>query len=334
MVKASGEVPTMEERDGLICGYLLNGQGGGREVSWPEIRSWRKDGGVLWIHLDRTHAEAQTWLSGEASLDPVMAEALLAEETRPRTVPFNDGLLVILRGVNLNPGADPEDMVSIRIWLEPGRIVSLRSRPLMAIRDMIASLAAGAGPRDPGDFLVTITDKMVDRMGPVSTGLEDEADELEDQIVTAPSRELRVKLGALRRQAISLRRYLAPQRDVMTRLQVENVPWLQQPHKIRLREVGDQITRYVEDLDSARERIAAMQEELAARLAEQLNKNMYVLAIVAAVFLPLGLLTGLLGINVAGIPGSQNPWAFAIVSASLLGLAVILVAVFRRLKWL
>ncbi len=323
----------MGERDGLICAYVLDGKGGGREVSWPEIRSRHDDEGVLWVHLDRTREAAQTWLNGEGNLDPVIAEALLAEETRPRTVPFNSGLLVILRGVNLNPGADPEDMVSIRIWLEQRRIVSLRSRPLMAIRDMIANVAAGTGPRDPGDFLVTITDKMMDRMSPVIAGLEDEADELEDQIVTAPSRELRVKLGALRRQAISLRRYLAPQRDVMTRLQVENVSWLTQPYKIRLREVGDQITRYVEDLDSARERIAAMQEELAARLAEQLNKNMYVLAIVAAIFLPLGLLTGLLGINVAGIPGSQNPWAFAIVCVALVALAAILVSVFRRLRW-
>ncbi len=323
----------MEGSGGLICAYVLDGKGGGRELSWTEIRSWHEDDGVLWVHLDRTQETAQTWLNGEGNLDPVIAEALLAEETRPRTVPFNNGLLVILRGVNLNPGADPEDMVSIRIWLEPNRIVSLRSRPLMAIRDMIAGVAAGAGPQDPGGFLVTITDKMMDRMSPVIAGLEDEADELEDQIVTAPSRELRVKLGALRRQAISLRRYLAPQRDVMTRLQVENVLWLTQPHKIRLREVGDQITRYVEDLDSSRERIAAMQEELAARLAEQLNKNMYVLAIVAAIFLPLGLLTGLLGINVAGIPGSQNPWAFAIVCVALVALAAILVYVFRRLRW-
>ena len=101
-----------------------------------------------------------------------------------------------------------------------------------------------------------------------------------------------------------------------------------------LRETAERTARYVEDIDAARERALIAQEELNSRLAEQMNRAMYTLSIVAAIFLPLGLLTGLLGINVGGIPGTESPWAFLIVTVFLFLMAVFLIIWFKRLKWL
>ncbi len=137
----------------------------------------------------------------------------------------------------------------------------------------------------------------------VLSELDDRVDELEDEVLGGESYELRAKIGSLRRETISLRRYLAPQRDAVARLQNERVPWLDEVTRVHLREIADRTTRYVEDLDSARDRAAVTQDELNSRLSERMNKTMYVLSIVAGIFLPLGLLTGLLGINVGGIPG-------------------------------
>ena len=71
--------------------------------------------GVMWLHLDYSSPELAHWVREESGVPAVIAEALLARETRPRSLVLGDGLLVILRGVNQNPGADPEDMVSVRI---------------------------------------------------------------------------------------------------------------------------------------------------------------------------------------------------------------------------
>lgn len=109
---------------------------------------------------------------------------------------------------------------------------------------------------------------------------------------------------------------------------------LNEASRVHVRELTERTSRFVEDIDSARDRAAITQEELNNRLSEQMNKAMYLLSIVAAIFLPLGLITGLLGINVGGIPGAENKLSFLIVTVFLVVLAVILVGLFKRVKWL
>ena len=323
----------MSEADGLIFGQILDGKGGGQSTDWAGIRNWVPADGPLWIHLDRNSDFSRRWLSQEAGLDPIVVDALLAEETRPRTVNIGEGLLIILRGVNLNPGADPEDMIAVRLWIDESRVISMRARTVMAIVDINDQIEVGHGPRDTSDLLVRLTARLVDRMAPVIAELDDLTDGLEDELLTKESREIRHGLRDLRRTAIGLRRYLAPQRDAMARLTSEEVPWLDGRQKARLREVTDRVIRFVEDLDEVRERAAVIQDELMGRLSEQMNRNMYLLSVVAAIMLPLGLLTGLLGINVGGMPGAESNWGFPIVCVLLACIAIVEIILVRRLHW-
>jgi zinc transporter len=117
-------------------------------------------------------------------------------------------------------------------------------------------------------------------------------------------------------------------------LQNERISWLGDIDKVHIREIAERTARFIDDLDSARDRAAITQEELNNHLSEQMNKTMYILSIVAAIFLPLGLITGLLGINVGGIPGTENKFAFAYVTAFLVVFAFALVLVFKRKRWI
>ena len=329
-----GRSSTLTDGRGLIFAYILDGRGGGREVGWDAVASPPEGGGPLWAHLDRGADNAERWLTEESGIDPVVCEALLAEETRPRVVRHGDGLLTILRGINLNPGADPEDIVSIRMWADARRLISLRRRHLMAIEDVRAEFAAGRGPAGPGDLFVAIIEQLSERMGRVLSDLNEAMDDLEEEVIEAESYTVHSRLGTLRRGAIAIKRYLAPQREVLHRLQTERVEWIADLHRVRLREAADRITRYVEDLDATRDRAAVTQDELNSKLSERMNKTMYVLSIIAAIFLPLGLITGLLGVNVGGIPWADSRAGFALVTAFLVALAGGLVLLFKRLKWL
>ena len=324
----------MVNHDGLIAAYILDGNGGGQRVGWKKIQDWKPAAGLLWVHLDFTAPEAQRWIKEKSQLEEVVGDALLADESRPRITTLDDGVLLALRGVNLNPGADPEDMVSLRIWAEKDRVITTRRRKLLSVADICNAIEKGKGPRTSGEFLEDITDRLMSRMGGVIGELEDQVAELEEAVLTKESHELRPKLASIRRDAIYLRRYMAPQREAIARLQTEKISWLTDDDRVSLREVYDRLTRYLEDLDAARERAAVTQEELVSRLSEQMDNRMYVLSVVAAIFLPLGFLTGLLGINVGGIPGAEFKAAFAIFCLLLVGLVIAEIVIFKKKKWM
>ncbi len=324
----------MTETDGLISAFLLDGEGGGRALGWEQIAALQESDGVLWVHLDRNVERSCQWLREESGLDAITAEALLAEETRPRSFATAKGLLVILRGVNLNPGADPEDMVSLRIYIDAKRIITLRYRRLMAIADISERLQADMGPRSSGDFLAMVADRLVARMEPVMDSLGETADVLESELAKDRPARIREQLRELRQTAIVLKRYLTPQRDILARLQTEQQDWFSDGNRLALREVTDRIARYVEELEELRERTAVLQDELSTRLAEASNRTIYILTVVAAIMLPLSFITGLLGINVGGMPGSDDKGAFWLVCLLLLGFGLGELWLFRRLKWI
>ena len=325
---ANGQEHTFEH-DGLVSGLLLDGRGGAREVAWPEIQHWTPADGVLWVHLNRRADEADHFVRHDAGLDPIVVDALLASDTRPRMVTHGAGMIVVMRGINLNPGADPEDMISLRIWIEKRRIISTRSRRSLATRDVQEALERGQGPRDETDCLLALARAVQLRVAHVIDALSDQVDHLEENVVGGNIATVRDALPQMRKRTISLRRHLAPQRETFTRLQGERHEILDGIDQARFRELADETMRFVEELDSVRERANVIQDEVLNLLTERQNRNSYVLTIVAAIMLPLSFITSLFGVSLSNIPFSDHPDAFWILIWALTSLVVLQVAVIR-----
>jgi zinc transporter len=187
----------MADESGLVCAYRFDGQGGAEALDWQTLPS-AADAANTWVHLYLDDDRARNWLLEESGIPLVAAEALLYEETRPRCTPIGDGLLLNLRGVNLNPGADPEDMVSIRLYLDKDRIVSARRRKLITIADIRERLHTGRGPKNSSEFLLDVTSHLLDRMGPVIADLDDAIDAIEDRVLADTQSSIRGELWRLR----------------------------------------------------------------------------------------------------------------------------------------
>ncbi|WP_111656506.1 zinc transporter ZntB [Isoalcanivorax indicus] len=316
----------------LVHAVLLDGAGGGRRLTPDEAAAWQPAQGLLWLHLDYTHPDTPRWLA-QMALPALVSDAMLAQETRPRAAPMRDGTLVYLRGVNLTPGAHPEDMIAIRLWLTQTCIVSTQRRPLGSVADMLEDLAQGNGPGDTWSLLVDLTDRLTWYMEDVVDQVEEQIATYEEVAMVRQSRGLRNEIARVRRRVSILRRYLAPQRDALARLLDSSGP-LADAERGRLREVMDRLQRLLEDLDAAREHANIAQEDLANRLADELNRRMYVLAIFSVVFLPLTFLTGLLGVNLEGIPEAESELAFPVFVLMLVVVGGGIVAVLRRRGWL
>ncbi len=284
-----------------------------------------------WIHLDFTLPGVKQWI--EDAVGPVVAEAVTVEDARPRCTKHSNGILLSLRGVNLNPNSDPEDMVSIRMWIDEKKIISVRRRRLMAIVALREEIENGRPPKSIDAFLAKLVHGLTERMDGVISDLSDKVDDLEAKSLEAPD-GLRTDLADLRRTIIMLRRYIAPQREALARLHTDGETLFDERNRNSLRETLYQITRMVEEMDAVRERSSILYEQIADRRAEELNRNMMILSVVAAIFLPLGFLTGLLGVNVGGIPGAQSPYAFWVLCLVMVFIGFAIATLFRKLKWI
>ncbi len=318
----------------FICAYRLNGDGSGTALDEGTLPSFGPSSAPIWVHLSARSEGVRSWLETQAQLpDETVVDALLAEDTRPRLQARADGMLLILRGVNLNENAEPEDMVSMRIWIESSRFISVQLRNLGGVEDMRQRIESGAGPVDIGDLLTTFIEGSIVRLSPVMGDLADGIDELEDRILQRDLQGIREQIVSTRRKAIIFNRFLSPQKDIVQKLTELEVDWLDRNNILRLQEAQNDITRFVEDLQALRERSHSVQEEVANILTERLNRNTYVFSLIAAIFLPLSFLTGLLGINVPGIPGEDDPEAFIVFCGILVAVVLAQVAVFKKLRW-
>lgn len=287
--------------------------------------------GFTWFHIQADAPDSKECLQ-HLGLQNEIIDALCTTETRPKAMQFGDGMLVYLRGINRNPDADPEDMVSLRLWISDNTVISARrkDRKLLSVQDVKEELDNGTIPSSPMDLTLKIITKIADRISETVDVLDEELTEFE--ALDKSEKQDRIKLSMVRRQAAAIRRYLAPQRDALDAIYRFNKS-LNQQQAFELRDQTDRMTRYVEDLDLAKERAMVLQDELRNRIAEQQGMRMYVLSLVTAIFLPLSFLTGVFGMNVAGLPGTEEPHAFFYLATAMLILAIILLVSMLWKKW-
>jgi zinc transporter len=327
---------------GLRFAILLDGNGGCTPLDMAGVCTWMPRDGKLWLHFERDHAATRDWVAEKGGFDPVVAEALIADDSRPRVEPIDDGLLIILRGLCASPPEEVEespdevDLVPLHIWVTEDRLVSLRDSGhyLTALRDIRQALETGKGPRSTGELLALVSDKLVRDLEPVLDQMDEEVDELDDLVFDGDAGEVRERLKLLRRRSVQLKRYLAPQRDALSRIEHDDAPWLNNRDKLRMREVIDKLLRFIEYLDSIRDRTAILHDDLSTVISERIAHNSNRLAALAALLLPPSLIAGLFGMNVGGIPGVHDGYAFVAVVAFVMLMSALTLYILKRINWL
>jgi len=323
-----------DDSDGLICAYDLDRKGGGRSLQADQINSPIAADRLRWMHFDFTKPLGKDWLLKHSGISATVLDAMLDDDIRPRAFQTREGVLAILRGVNLNPGYEVDDMVSIRVWLEPNRIITTRRRRLMSVQELEKELLLGNGPTSPGSFIAELAWLLGEHISEVVDKLDTAIENAEISISAHVTAAQRREFAELRRKTAHIRRYLAPQRDALDRLSRLQQPWFSEAEQAALSEETNRMTLFIEELDLARERAMVAQEELLSSLAQQQNAKMYLLAMVSAVFLPLSFLTGLFGMNVGGLPGTESPMAFLWLVLLMASIGVSILLMFRLKKWL
>lgn len=286
-----------------------------------------------WVHLDGRRDEVISILPRVADIPPAAMNALMAAETRPRCTLFGDGALINMRGPGESISGDGDPLVSIRLWAQQGKVVSLSYRTLAPLDTVIDQMLSGK-LADPGDLIAAIAMEITEVLDPEIAELGDILDNIESHLDEQGSVSTRRRVSEIRAAAISYRRFIAPQRAAVERLMAAQVSWLEADDRQHLQEAADRCARMAEELEAVRERSALAHEGLTDLRAEHMNRQALILAIVALIFLPLTFLSGLLGMNVEGIPYSHEPWAFWGVVGVCGAIAAAIGAWFITTNWL
>lgn len=321
---------------GLLHAYVLDGQGSAAVISFAELTDLTlTEQESLWLHWDRTHKHAVQWLREDSGLNEFACDLLLEESTRPRLLRLdNQELLLFLRAINLNPSAELEDMISLRIFANAQHVYSFRQRPIQFTDELIKAFEKGHGPKNTAELLLffaqSLTDRIEQRVSQLADSVDSEEEKTDNDERYTP--EVLPLLQA-RRRAANLRRFLASQRDVFERMALSQETWFMQSNSLYWNELDNSLTLQLEELALTRERIGLILESEQRRRSERISHTMYLLTVITGFFLPLTFVTGLLGMNVGGIPGSLSSYGFFIASIMLIMLAVVQWLVFRWLRW-
>jgi zinc transporter len=310
---------------------LLVGDGPVRHVTAEEATRYQGPG-FVWLHIDDEDEPSLSLFAGQG-IPEVAANALVATETRPRCDRIEEGAILNLRGPAVE-GVDVSDrLVSIRMWARAGKVNSLTRRPLTATATVVEQMKAGE-ILDPGDLVAAYARAISKQLDPEVAELGDELDDCETQLESHNIYRLRGMITRIRSEAIAFRRFVAPDRDALQTLAQLDFPWLAEEDRLHIREAADRFARMAEELEAVRERSALLHEQLTDLRAEEIDQRSLLISVVAFIFLPLTFITGLLGMNVEGIPYKNEPWAFWGVCGFCVLVGAGVLAWFARRHWL
>ncbi|WP_440888310.1 CorA family divalent cation transporter [Vibrio sp. WZ-1] len=273
-----------------------------------------------WYHCERGHVATRDWLEFN-TIPRSTIDNLLADESRPSFHQLDrENFLLILRGINMNANASPEDMLSIRILYYNGALISTRKTPSRAIMDIREALAEQKGPQSLASLLNHIIDGLNGKIDTYLDVIENTLNEFD------VSDESTYKHISAQKALMSIKRFIRPQQYAIRDLIESEAPLvITRPHQYRF--AHNNIIRINETIDFFLGEVELFQEEIRHRREQKTNKNSYLFTLVATIFLPTSFLTGLLGINIGGIPGVDSTMAFTwfcVALGVIFGLEVIL----------
>ena len=299
-------------------------------------------GGFFWLDLDihdpGPDDDVTALLTNTFHFHPVAVEAADRFGQRPRIDDYDDFVHVITFGI----AADGKSVAEVHCFLTGKFIISLHQGNCPALATVCNRIgshhsSAGAGPQAVIFYL--IMDTLVDSFFPVLSDFDDSIDNLEGDILKNPTEEQLGTLFGMKREIMTIRKVITPQRDMIASLNggMVTIPGMPDQGSVYFRNLYDHLIRISDLVDGYRDLISGAMDTHLSMVSNRLNVVMKQLAVIATVFLPLGFLTGFFGQNFAWLTGHLQSnlgyFLFLGIGSELVAIILLLI-LFKRRGWL
>lgn len=285
-----------------------------------------------WLHFDYSNPQTKIWFLEESQLPIEIIRAFLDTHSTNRFISSEKGLFFVFRALNLNEGEDKEDMINLHIWIENNRIITMRSLRVKGIDEIKEKMLKQKKNLSTKKIFLDILELLTENTANYVFELYENIDTIDEILIESFVKGLRHRISDLRKKIIELRRFLLPQKILLESLYKENL--FTNGEKSHLKTILEHNSKIVEDLNSLKDRANICQEEFNGKISDQMTKTMYTLTILSTIFLPLNFIASMLGVNVAGIPGAEYPYAFLFVCILVIIIAIIEYFWFKKNRYL
>jgi magnesium transporter len=294
-------------------------------------------GGVTWIHIDGLHEIPLLEAMGVSfSLHPLTLEDILNTEQRPKSEDHGDYLYIVLKLFHEDAGGVliPEQ---VSIVLGQNWLISLQEKEgklLDPIRERLRN-EKGRLRKAGADYLAhALLDAMVDSYFAILDGFGEKIEGLETALIGRPLPSTLRAIQALKREMILLRKSVWPLREMLGRLGRSDSPLIREQSVIYFRDIYDHAIQVIDTIETYRDMLSGMLDIYLSSISNRMNEIMKVLTIIATVFMPLTFLAGVYGMNFHYMPELAWRWGYFALWGAMIAVAVFMLIIFRRKKWL
>ncbi len=297
----------------------------------------------LWVDFGLPSPEETDLLTSLFHFHPLAIADCFDRRHAPKAEQYGDTLFLIVHGPDTAEGAETGSRM-LAAFVRPELLVTVRLVPMVWVGEV--QELARSQPREVfregvSHVFYAIFDRMVNQYLSFVERINERIDQLEEEVLAGHSADLLQRVQATRQDVLRLRRLLTPQRSVAAQLARGDFPQIPPTARYFFRNVHDHLTHVYEELDLEREGLAAVRDAhlsvLSNRMNElslETNRVMKILAMLSTVMLPIGLVTGIFGMNFDFLPGLQHPWGPALSVGLIVILIGALVAFYRWAGWL
>jgi zinc transporter len=318
-------LPYGGDANGLICGFrfALGGHVTALDTeaaaAWLALPAADRPGAFLWLHFNLNHRSAERWLSACSGLDPSFYEALHEGSRTTRIERVHDSVFAVLNDVTYDFAFEASQVATLWVSARQHLVVTARRSPLRSVDRLRAAVNRGDAVPSAAALLDHLLREQADELQRIARTASERVDDLEDLLLAGRAARPVAELAQLRRMSVRLQRLLAPEPGAFFRMLAQPPLWISDADRQRLQQANEEFAVVLRDIGALQERSKLLQEESTARVAEQNNRSLFVLTMVTVLALPINLISGLLGMNVGGVPLNQHPFGFWLVLALIVG---------------
>jgi magnesium transporter len=293
---------------------------------------------VTWVNVIGVHqVEVLEKLGNCFGVHHLALEDILNTEQRPKIEDYGEDLFIVVKLISSNEERDEVEAEQISLILRPNAILSFQEKEGDAFSTVKERLRAGKGRlRKMGaDYLAyTLLDIVVDQYFVVLERLGERIEVVEGRLLADPDTTTLLKIQYLKKEMLLLRKWIWPVREVISSMERGKFPGIQESTQIYLRDVYDHTIQVMDTVEIYRDMLSGMLDIYLSSLNNRMNAVMKMLTIIATIFMPLTFLAGVYGMNFKHMPELDLLWGYPIILILMAFVAVLMLTLFKRKKWL